>query len=354
MSEVELVRVGGGHCLFQPSTHALALLNDAAVELWHRRFEDRQLGADDIEMMEAWRSAGFLEPGIATAGRNGPELKRERAANSGLSICCADKVSLVVDDNRLRRLLAAALSPMCTPGDGFVDVSVRTDAAGDYEITLDGDLLARCDSMSEARRTTLQAILLALHGIGNVSALLHASAVEIAGRAVIIAGPTEAGKSTLTAALVAAGGHYLGDDLIGLGPDGTSIGTFPVAASIKSGSFDVVRHRFPQLDQAEIHELAERRVRYLDLAPTSKAALRSLPVGAVLVPAYTPGAPLEVQPLTAIEAFAGLIESGTEIVGRPRSAAPLARLLNEHPLWRVTYGDLDAAVRTILEFARRA
>jgi serine kinase of HPr protein (carbohydrate metabolism regulator) len=42
----------------------------------------------------------------------------------------------------------------------------------------------------------------------------HASTVTIDGRAVLIAGPAGAGKSTLAAALTALGARWLADDLV--------------------------------------------------------------------------------------------------------------------------------------------
>lgn len=49
---------------------------------------------------------------------------------------------------------------------------------------------------------------------------LHACAVELDGRAVLVAGPAGAGKSTLTAGLLAAGARLIGDDLTIVAVDG--------------------------------------------------------------------------------------------------------------------------------------
>jgi hypothetical protein len=57
--------------------------------------------------------------------------------------------------------------------------------------------------------STVTALLLAWRG----DLPLHASAVEIAGKALLLCGPSGAGKSTLCAALVADGAQLLSDDL---------------------------------------------------------------------------------------------------------------------------------------------
>ena len=63
------------------------------------------------------------------------------------------------------------------------------------------------------------AFLLGLRG----EAVLHASAVEVGGSAIALAGDSGAGKSTLAAVLCAEGGMLLSDDVVrlGIGPDGT-------------------------------------------------------------------------------------------------------------------------------------
>ena len=62
---------------------------------------------------------------------------------------------------------------------------------------------------------------LAVAGLGLLP--LHASAIELDGRAYLFAGKGGAGKSTLTAELLAEGAHLLGDDLSVLSPpQGTS------------------------------------------------------------------------------------------------------------------------------------
>ncbi len=73
--------------------------------------------------------------------------------------------------------------------------------------------------MPDAFYSTVAA--LALSGTGRLP--LHASAIELDGRAVLFAGKGGAGKSTLTAELLAEGARLLGDDLSVLTPpQGTS------------------------------------------------------------------------------------------------------------------------------------
>lgn len=63
--------------------------------------------------------------------------------------------------------------------------------------------------------STVTALTLAWRG----TIPMHASAVAIDGRAVLLCGPTGAGKSTLTAGLLAQGADFIGDDLTALNHD---------------------------------------------------------------------------------------------------------------------------------------
>lgn len=77
-------------------------------------------------------------------------------------------------------------------------------------------------------------VLLALRG----DLVLHASAVETDGRAVLFCGPTQRGKSTLARALGEAGHQLLGEDGIAIELGGDQPIAFPGARGVRSRSRD--------------------------------------------------------------------------------------------------------------------
>ena len=95
------------------------------------------------------------------------------------------------------------------------------------EVTFDvfgGDRIEYCpgtgwrDELPATFYSTVTGLTLAWRGFLS----FHATALEISGRAILLAGPAGAGKSTLAAELMQAGARLLSDDLtvLGMGNDG--------------------------------------------------------------------------------------------------------------------------------------
>jgi hypothetical protein len=63
--------------------------------------------------------------------------------------------------------------------------------------------------------------------------VMHASGVVLGDRAVLVAGPPGAGKSSLAAALVRLGGQLLGDDAVALQPGGRGLLAHPGSAALQ-------------------------------------------------------------------------------------------------------------------------
>jgi hypothetical protein len=64
---------------------------------------------------------------------------------------------------------------------------------------------------------------------------VHAAGVELAGEAVLLVGPREAGKTTLAVGLAARGHRFLGDEVGAIRLNGPSVLSFPRAAGVRPG-----------------------------------------------------------------------------------------------------------------------
>ena len=346
-SRLEETTVGSALCLFRGDTGALGLLNATGRQAW----QDAK-SSSFASLPEALRGAlpALLRAAPAARSHTSGSVPLEigavcldvrlRSANSRM-------VRLRCDDTELAVRLHAVLSPLVADSDRAAEATIEVvrGREGQFATWRDGQHSSSAVKSDEIRRRTLAEIAMALHGRERVASILHGSAIGLAGGAVVLAGRSGAGKSTLTAALVAGGGQYFGDDLIPLDGSGRKVFPFSTALSVKAGSVDLVGRWFPVVKQLPIHTLRDQQVRYLPLplSPTPNP----IAVKAVVFPHFEQGAAFSMRQVAPEECFALLVDAGSEIVGVPASARPLARLAEEVPAWQIAYGDLAAATTAI-------
>ncbi len=87
-----------------------------------------------------------------------------------------------------------------------------------------------------------------LAGHAHAWLLIHAAVVERQGRACLLCGKPEAGKSTLCALLTGCGWRLLSDEFALIDPGKATVHPLPRPVSLKGASVSVVKNRFPHLD----------------------------------------------------------------------------------------------------------
>lgn len=195
-------------------------------------------------------------------------------------------------------------------------------ATGEYEIDA-SDATVRCNSRANGdaweHRIGTMAVPLLLAELGELA--LHAAAVGVRDRAVLFAGPSGRGKSTLALAASEGGHPVLSEDGVMIDPDDEQLLVWPglrgvrVAASGKPRGFVELpagREAREPLPLGAICVLGDRRER-LEISSLSPAAA---------VPALVPS----------------LVHSG-ERAALARAFALLARVLARTPAYRVSLPD---------------
>ena len=190
---------------------------------------------------------------------------------------------------------------------------------------------------------------------------LHAGVVEIAGRAVILAGRSGRGKTTLTLALVRRGAGWLTDEVALIGPDDRTVLPYPRAMHVSPGT----RLLLPELaflDERPGHDLgggAEWSVGVEDLR-RAFAVRRPGPttLGAIVLldGAPQPDRPPRLEPVVPALATMELLR-GTPASGRDFEATlrRLGRIVAGVPCVALHAGELfatAAAVERWVEDAR--
>lgn len=178
--------------------------------------------------------------------------------------------------------------------------------------------------------------------------LLHASAVERDGRALLMTGVSGAGKSTLAALLSRRGWRLMGDEFALLDPETGLIHAFPRLVSLKNAAIGVVERALPEARFGPL------------LAGTPKGDIRHLVPDAAAVAAMdAPAQPAlllfpsfgydaAARPISVSEAFVRLTQASTNYVALgERGFASLTRLVKTIPASAIDYPDTDSAVAQV-------
>ena len=178
--------------------------------------------------------------------------------------------------------------------------------------------------------------------------LLHASAVERDGKALLMTGASGAGKSTLAALLMARGWRLMGDEFALVDPATGLIHGFPRLISLKNEAVPVVEAALPQARFGAV------------MTGTPKGTLRHLVPDARAIAAMAePAAPALIlfprfgfeaaeRPVMPSEAFVRLTQASTNYVAlAERGFDALTRLVRDVPAQAIDYPDTGTAMKQI-------
>lgn len=189
-------------------------------------------------------------------------------------------------------------------------------------------------------------LTLALRSHGLIH--LHAAAtVSPAGRVVLIAGTGGSGKSTLTAALVASGHGFLGDDVVLVGPGGALL-AFPRPFHLTPASARAVRLEAgpprTTTGKGDLDAAAAFPGRFRWFAPSPDL---------VLLPRIDPEATTALERASRAEGLGALLSlsafAASSLPGATEQRARLAAVMDGARAFRVTLGRdlLDDAAGTV-------
>ena len=174
--------------------------------------------------------------------------------------------------------------------------------------------------------------------------LLHAAAAARDGVAVVIPAVSGGGKSTLVAALVAAGFEYLSDEIVAIEPGSATIGGYHKAIALKEGSWPLIDAGVPSAAMAPFMAMTH----YVTPAMLgSTVAQHSARPGLVVIPVRDAVVEGEVEVHRA-EALTVMAEQSFnfEEFGSSRLGV-LADVVRQSRCYRVATANLDDAVEAI-------
>jgi HprK-related kinase A len=243
------------------------------------------------------------------------------------------------------------------PQDGIPDFNVHLFAARPWRLLLrpsvhiGGDLVIP----DAAPLPLAQGLLAAEMGMNLQMALgqrryllLHASAVERDGKALLMTGLSGAGKSTLAALLMAKGWRLMGDEFALLDPGTGLIHGFPRLISLKNEAIGVLERALPDARFGpRLERTPKGTIRHL--VPDARAIAAMAEPAAphlILFPSY--GFAAAERAVLPSETFVRLTQASTNYVAlAERGFAALTNLVRETPAHALDYPDTETALAQV-------
>jgi HprK-related kinase A len=178
--------------------------------------------------------------------------------------------------------------------------------------------------------------------------LLHASAVERDGKAVLMTGISGAGKSTLAALLMARGWRLMGDEFVLIDPSTGLAHAFPRLVSLKNQAIEVVGRALPDARFGPLLAGTPKGdIRHLvpDVRAIQKMAEPATPA-LLLFPRF--GFDAAERPVPPSEAFVRLTQASTNYVHlAERGFDALTRLVRTVPARAIDYPDAESGIALV-------
>ena len=367
LSDIETATFADGALAHNISTGALCRLNRTATDVLALIQAGKsppeaaeQLAASydmpaatvvkDVEtLVRAWTESGLtrVKTDAVQSIDNGDASSSEFDPALDITVSCGGPtVRVTCEDAELAALLAQVLAPAVAANDDEAATPENSltlsGKDGAYRCQVGNDTLWRTGPRPIARRLILQDIIVRSLPGGPPSAILHASAVVLDGRAIILAGTSGSGKSTLTAGLIAAGGMLIADDLAPLGSADEGVWPLPFALSAKEGSWPVLAPLFAGFDRLRVLTSRGHKVRYL--APALAERGKPVPAGIVVFPKWDAESQTTCHPVSEADVADQLIETGTDLLLARGGVQQFAGFCSAVRGYRITYPDLHEGI----------
>ncbi len=185
-------------------------------------------------------------------------------------------------------------------------------------------------------------------------AAIHSAALAKGKRCFLIPGESGQGKSTLSAALVAAGFRLLGDDTIVLARGTLEARAVPFSVCLKEGSWPLLASRFPALARRPVHNRSDgKAVRYLTPSRKGRWARPSFraPIDGIVLLARGTGKRPGIMPLDPVEAFPRFLQDFYPLRGGldAEKVGQLVRWISKRRCVELHYDTLDEGVALMTE-----
>jgi hypothetical protein len=183
--------------------------------------------------------------------------------------------------------------------------------------------------------------------------LLHAGAASWKGGGILLPAATESGKTTLVAGLIRAGFGYLSDEAAAIDPVSGWVHPYPKPLSMEPSSIEAIRDLANELPpEYGWGSRVQYQIRPSDMRPRSTGT--ACPVRYVVAPQYDRNHQTELHPISRAEAVIVLADNSFNLRRfGSRGVITLAGMVEGAECYRLRIGELDEAVRVMVDLVRR-
>jgi HprK-related kinase A len=184
---------------------------------------------------------------------------------------------------------------------------------------------------------------------------IHSAVVARGDRAALLPAPPESGKSTLCAALVAAGWRLASDEFALVDVHDERVRALPRPISLKGRSIGLIQSRWRDARFSdEVSDLEGTRIQYLQPTAASVAeSRRTAGVSWIVVPSYQAGSTTRLESLTRARVLSHLADSSYNFSDFGQAGFEcLMKIAGQASGYTLTYSDLDEAVELFDRLAR--
>lgn len=258
-------------------------------------------------------------------------------------------------DAALAQYLELVLRPLAATGRArrLYSVTGHHHGQGSYSLFLDGSKVLDAPSPEAMCHVLLGHVNQEAVRQTPTHVILHASAAEHRGRALVFPARSESGKTTLVAGLVRAGFGYFTDEAAAIHPGTLVVEPYPKSLSIDPGSWSL----FPELEPpvpAALRHFVGLQWHVDPCSIRAGACAGAARPAFVIAPHFVAGARTRLEPLSRADALVLLVEGAFNARSHGRAGVEaLAAMVHTSQCRRLVMGDLHDAVRLVGELVER-
>jgi len=258
------------------------------------------------------------------------------------------KKSLNLNDKILPIFLLLGLSEKRANDSFIVDIEIdQVDINLDlFQLSLNGKKIHKPLSSNTIPLLLQEHLIISYYQSKHYLMALHAAAVEIEGRAVVMPGVSGSGKSTLCAVMSGLGYPIFSDEIALINQQGI-LKSIPFCMNIKDGSWNYIKEFYPSLDNYETYRRFDGQG--VKLLPPKSLSDKKIKPSIIVFPKFKPNSNTKVVELNSCQTLKMIKDAGYQLgfpLDEERFELVLKNILSK-PSYYIEYSNANDVIDII-------